>query len=287
MRTAELKAAILRIAGKDEFYGYDMHKKLEQKKTKIGIGRLYSILSEMKNEGLLKDRWEKSTSGPRRRVYRTAKLGDLERERILMEAIRTVHEFYTEYLTNLPPEHSVFTTVGNLLVKKLPKNARMAYAAHRFSGPVRQIMGILQQRLPEGNLIAIHPKEKGELLGLDNVSVVGGTFEDIPMKDDYLDLLIVTGALSSKVIDAYLSEWQRVVNANGKLAIITPTTLLANYEDPLNIGEFVEEREHPRSDSEDSLDLKILTTKMKKYFGKIIEKKVVHVTIIRGYGPRG
>lgn len=287
MRTAELKAAILRIAGKDEFYGYDMHKKLEQKKTKIGIGRLYSILSEMKNEGLLKDRWEKSTSGPRRRVYRTAKLGDLERERILMEAIRTVHEFYTEYLRNLPPERSVFTTVGNLLVKKLPKNARMAYAAHRFSGPVRQVLAILQQRLPEGNLFAIHHEEKGDDLGLDNVSVVGGTFEDIPMKDDYLDLLIVTGPLSRDVLDAYLSEWQRVVNVNGKLVIISPTALLAKYEDPLNIGEFVEEREHPRLDSEDSLNLEILTSEMKKYFERVIEKKVVHVTIIRAYGPRG
>ncbi|TET11773.1 MAG: PadR family transcriptional regulator [Candidatus Thorarchaeota archaeon] len=285
MRSAELKKAILKIAGKGEFYGYEIHRNLEQKKITIGIGRLYSILAEMKSEGLLKDRWEKSNSGPRRRVYRTAKLGDQERELILMEAIRTVHEFYIEYLNSLPPEHSAFTMITDLLVQKLPKDATIAYAASRFAGPVRKIISNLQDRLPEGNLYAIHPTEKGAEFGMENVSFVSGTFEDIPMKDDYLDLLVVSGNISSDTLDACLSEWQRVVNGKGTLAIASPTALMAKYKDPLEIGEFVEQREHPRLDSEDSLDLEILTNEMKKYFGRVVEKKVVHITVLRGFKP--
>ena len=274
------------MTGKGEFYGYEIHKKLEQRKITIGIGRLYSILGEMMKEGLLKDRWEKSQSGPKRRVYRISKKGNIAREGILGEAIKTVHEFYMEYLQSLPPEHSVFNTMSDLLGEKLSKNAKMAYAADRFSGPIRKIMTNLQEKFPEGNLYAVHQIDNGVDLELDNVSIVDGTFEDIPMKDDYLDLLVVTGNIARDCLDSCLSEWQRVVNVNGTLAFITPTALLAKYEDPLEIGEFIEQREHPRLDSEDPLDFEILSKEVKKYFEKVDVERVVHITVLRGFNPR-
>ncbi len=286
MRTPELKTVILRMVGKGEFYGYEIHRKLEQRKIKIGIGRLYSILGEMKNEGFLKDRWQKSKSGPRRRVYRIAKKGNIARDEILGEAIKTVHEFYMEYLFSLPPELSVFNMVSDLLVEKLPKDANVAYAASRFSGPVMKIMESLQERFPDGNLYAIHPREANVQLGMDSVSLVDGTFEDIPMKDDYLDLLVVTGNIRSDCLDVCLKEWQRVLGVNGRLAIITPTALLSKYTNPLDIGEFIEQREHPRLDSEDLLDFEILSNEMKKYFNSVDVDKVVHITVIRGNNSR-
>jgi DNA-binding PadR family transcriptional regulator len=285
LRSQELKTSILRIARKGEFYGYEMHKKLELKNISIGIGRLYSILTEMKDEGLLKDRWEKSQSGPKRRVYRTARKGEVARDKILGEAIKTVHEFYTEYLLNLPPELSVFNTITDLISNKLPKNANMAYVATRFSGPVKKLMGNLQDKLPEGNLYAIHPRDIKVDLGLADISIVGGSFEDIPMKDNYLHLLIVTGNIKSDCLDSCLGEWQRVINGGGTLAIISPTALLAKYEDPLGIGEFIEQREHTYGDSKDSLDVEILTNELKKYFEKVDVKQVVHITLLRGRNP--
>ena len=274
------------MAGKGEFYGYEIHKRLEQRKIKIGIGRLYSILGDMKNEGFLKDRWEKSQSGPRRRVYRISKKGTIARDEILGEAIKTVHEFYIEYLFSLPSELSVFNMVSDLLVEKLPNKANVAYAASRFSGPVMKIMETLQEKFPDGSLYAIHPRDKNFQLGMDAVSVVDGTFEDIPMKDDYLDLLVVTGNIRSDCLDVCLREWQRVLGIDGRLAIITPTALLAKYEDPLDIGEFIEQREHPRLESESHLDFEILSNEMKKYFEYVDVDKVVHITVIRGSNPR-
>jgi len=285
MRTPELKTTILRMAGKGEFYGYEIHKKLEQRKIKIGIGRLYSILSEMKNKGFLKDRWEKSQSGPRRRVYRIAQKGSKARDDILGEAIKTVHEFYMEYLFSLPPELSVFNMVSDLLVENLPQDANAAYAASIFSGHIRKIMGSLQEKFPRGNLYAIHPREKNIQLGMDSVSLVDGTLEDIPMKDNYLDLLIVTGNIKSDCLDVCLREWQRVLGENGRLAIITPTVLLTKFDDPLDIGEFIEQREHPRLDSEEHLDFKTLSNEVKKHFDQVDVDKVVHITVIRGSNP--
>ena len=149
-----------------------------------------------------------------------------------------------------------------------------------------KIMESLQGKFPEGNLYAIHPREKNVQLGMDAVSIVDGTFEDIPMKDDYLDLLVVTGNIRSDCLDACLREWQRVLGVGGRLAIITPTALLAKYEDPLDIGEFIEQREHPRLDSENLLDFEILSNEVKKYFENVDIDKVIHITVIRGSNPR-
>lgn len=285
MRTYELKTTILRIAGKGEFYGYEIHRKLLENKIEIGIGRLYSILAEMKDEGLLKDRWEKSQSGPRRRIYRTAKKGDMKRDEILLEAIKTVHEFYTDYLYSLPTELSVFNIISKVVSENLPKNANIAYAATRFSEPVKKVIASLVNELPKSKLYAIHPREDIVDLGISEISIVDGTFEDIPMKDSYLDLLIVTGNIKKDCLQSCFKEWQRVIGSNGILAIISPTALLAKYEDPLTIGEFIEQREHPHIDSEDSFDMDFLTDEMKKYFRLIDVQEVVHISILRGIKP--
>ncbi len=285
MRTQELKTAILRMAGKGEFYGYEMHKLLELKKIAVGIGRLYSILSEMKEEGLLKDRWEKSKSGPKRRVYQIDKKGAEAREDILIDAIKTVHEFYTEYLFSLPPEHSAFNEIGRLLVEKIPKNANIAYVANRVSGPVRKLIETLQSEVPDGKIYAILPREVNVSLEMENVSVVDGTIEDIPMKDGFLDLIIVTGDIKSDCLDSCLGEWKRVMSKKGVLGVVTPSALLTKYQDPLDIREFVEQREHPRIESGDGFDIEILKSEMKKYFKAVDVKQIIHISIVRGFNP--
>jgi DNA-binding PadR family transcriptional regulator len=284
MRTPELKSTILRMAGKGEFYGYEIHKELEQSKIKIGIGRLYSVLAEMKNEGLLKDRWEKSQSGPKRRVYQIGGKGRKEREKILMDAIRTVHDFYSEYLFSLPPEHSAFNIISTVLTKNLSNASIIGYAATKFSGPLRKIIGQLRKRVPAGKVYAISHQTNGLDLEFEDVLVLEGTFEDLPMKNDFLDLLVVTGNIKSNCLKSCLYEWQRVLSKDGILAIVTPTATINSYEDPLEIGEFIEQREHPRLESEGSLSAEILQNAMSSYFRVIEEKRVVHITLILGTG---
>jgi len=283
MRKPELKRTILRMTGKGEFYGYEIHKQLEQRKVKIGIGRLYSILAEMKEEGLLKDRWEKSDAGPKRRVYQIGKKGVVERDKILMDAIRTVHEFYTEYLVNLPPENSVFRIVGEALTKQVQKNSNIGYAASKFSGPIRKIIGQLRRNVPDGRLYAITEQTNGLDIG-EGVFVVEGTFEDLPMKDNLLDLLVVTGNIRSDCLDACLSEWRRVISDDGVLVFLAPTATITSFEDPLDIGEFIEQREHPRLESDDTLSSEIIQKAMKRHFKSVEEERIVHITLLFGNG---
>lgn len=282
MRTPELKKTILRMTGKGEFYGYEMHKKLEQRNINLGIGRLYSILAEMKDEGFLKDRWEKSESGPKRRVYKIGKKGIEEREKILLEAIRTVHEFYTEYLVSLPPENSVFKIIGRILTKNLSKNSNVGYAANKFSGPLRRILSHLRNEIPDGKKYAIAEQALELDLGFEDVFVVEGTFDDIPMKDNHLNLLVVTGNIKSDCLAGCLSEWRRVLTKDGILAIVTPTATITSYEDPVGIGEFIEQREHPPLEDTVMLNSEVLKDEMSNYFEEIDEIKIVHISIFLG-----
>jgi len=282
MRTPELKKFILRLVGNREFYGYEIHKQLEERNINIGIGRLYSILTDMKKEGYLNDRWEKSQSGPKRRVYRIADRGDSAREEILIEAIKTVHEFYTDYLFNLPKESSAFDKISRVLLENLPSSSNMAYVTTRFSKPIRKIIESILEVSENGKLYAVHPRSNDLDFGIRNMSVIDGTFEDIPMKDDFLDLLMVSGNITRNCLKSCLEEWKRVIKQEGTVALVIPTALLADYKDPLDIGEFIEQREHPRSDSEDFLTEEQLVVEMKKFFEKVDVTKVIHITILRG-----
>ena len=285
LRTPQLKDTILKLAAKREFYGYEMHKELEQRKIRIGVGRLYSILSEMKEEGLLKDRWEKSQSGPERRIYSIDKGGEIEREKILMEAIRTVHEFYTEYLLNLPPEHSAFKIISEILTRKASKNANVAYVANKFNGPLRSIISQIREDLPGAKIYAVSVQTKPIKLELDDIFTIEGAFDDIPMKNEYLDLLIVTGNIDNNCLESCLSEWKRVLSQDGTLAIVTPTATISTYNDPLGIGEFIEQKEHPRIDGEGVLNSEKLLAEMRHHFKSAEEQKVVHISIILGMKP--
>ncbi|MFW9944444.1 MAG: PadR family transcriptional regulator [Candidatus Sifarchaeia archaeon] len=286
MRTPELKNVILKMAGRSEFYGYEMHKQLAEKNIQVGIGRLYGILNEMRDSGLLKDRWEDSHSGPKRRVYQIGRKGQLEREKMLMEAIRTVHEFYTEYLLDLPSDVSAFGTISKMLCVGIAERARIAYATPRVSDPLRKLLSMLRAEVPEGTLYTITPRSEGANLGLETTLVLDGTFEDIPMKDDYLDLLVVTGSMKSDNIETWLSEWQRVVGQDGSLAIVTPTATVVSYEDPMGIGEFIEKREHVSSGDGKDLSVELLAQHMSDYFERVEHKQVVHITVLQGFNPK-
>ncbi|MFW9967913.1 MAG: PadR family transcriptional regulator [Candidatus Thorarchaeota archaeon] len=284
MRTPELKKKILRMFGTSEFYGYEVHQELVERSINVGIGRLYAILGEMKTDGLLNDRWEKSDSGPKRRVYSIAAKGKLERERILIESIKTVHDFYIEYLLSLPPKLSAFNALASLLLKGMGKEISIGYVAPGISETIKRLLRQLQKERPRANIYAICPKTANPELDVEGILQLDGTLQDIPIKDDYLSLLAVTGNIKRTNLDACLLEWRRVIKPKGKLAIVSPTALIARYEEPLSIGEFIEQREHPTPEGDNYLDVNVLRTSLEKYFRTVREERVVHITALTGVG---
>jgi DNA-binding PadR family transcriptional regulator len=194
MKTEDLQRTIIKMFRGSEFYGYQVHKKLVADGITIEISRLYRVLNKMLKEGYLKSRWEKSRFGPKKRVYCFGKRGKEELEKNLSDAIRTVHEYYLQYLLDLPPKSNIFNSIGKLLTKGLKKTSNVAYVATKNSIMHEKIVNIISNKITSGKVYFIKPKSVPFNLGSNNLLFLDGAYDDIPVKDGCLDLLVVIDA---------------------------------------------------------------------------------------------
>ena len=75
MRKGVLELCILSIIAEKDAYASDILEKLKEAKLIVVEGTLYPLLTRLKNEGLLKYRWEESKSGPPRKYYTMTEIG--------------------------------------------------------------------------------------------------------------------------------------------------------------------------------------------------------------------
>lgn len=289
MRTEDLKRVILRMFGSREFYGYDFHKELEAEKVKVGISRLYRVLTGMLRDGLLEGRWEKGQLGPRKRVYRLSNKGRKEREKILLAAIDTVHGFYSEYLLNLPGETNVLSRISKLTLSDVDREGEIVFISAEYSVMHEKILSVLHGEVPESKIYFVKPASLTVDSDLVNLWLLNGTYDSIPLRDNYVNLLIVVDIPKKDSVEKSLREWRRVLKQHGTLAIITPTILIHEYNDPLSIGNFIEKYEHKALEKGEYVEAKALELQLRKFFHKVEEKQIVDMTIILAselYFPR-
>lgn len=77
MRKGILEYCILGIIAEDEIYASDIITRLKDSQLIVVEGTLYTILTRLKNAGLLQYRWEESTQGPPRKYYSITENGKL------------------------------------------------------------------------------------------------------------------------------------------------------------------------------------------------------------------
>jgi len=286
VRKWDLKTMILKMFGDREFYGYEVHKKLASENIKMEISRLYRILNEMMKEGLLAGRWEKSQLGPRKRVYQIGKKGRKALEKILLDAIKTVHMFYGKYLMSLLPKVNVFNNIYEPLTVGLQEKSNIACVTPQYSPMHERFMRYVHKILAQGQIYIIKPSSVQIDLKLDNLTVLAGSYSSIFLRKDFLDLLIIIDLPPKNSLPTALKEWHRVLRQSGKLAIMTPTILLQKYEDPLNIGDFVEKYEHETIEQQERVDKEFLQQLLNGHFNKVEERDIVHMTIISATEPK-
>ena len=83
MRKGVLEYCILLVLKGEPRYAINIIQGLKEAKLIVVEGTLYPLLTRLKNDGLLKYRWEESTQGPPRKYYElteegTTFLGELE-----------------------------------------------------------------------------------------------------------------------------------------------------------------------------------------------------------------
>jgi len=218
-------------------------------------------------------------------MYRLGSRGREELDRILLDSIQTVHSFYGDYLLSLRPEIDVFEDIFMLLTDELDKGGNVAYLAVKDSTMHRIMLLNLQKRVPQGKVHFVKPPSVVADLTLEDLVVMNGTYDDIPLKDGFADLLVVIDLPKEDLLEAALREWHRVIGQNGKLTIMTPTILVHRYRNPLTIGQFIEKYEHETIEKGVHVDRELLQTLLKTLFKKVGERVIVHMTIILAYEP--
>jgi PadR family transcriptional regulator PadR len=285
MRTDELKKIILKMFRRGEFYGYNIHKTLDQERVEIELSRLYRVLNEMEREDLLSSRWEKSTAGPRKKMYTIGEGGREKLGKILLEAIETVHDFYGDYLISLYPDIRVFDDIFDWLTEGLKGDEKVAYLITSNSPMHEMVIRSLSQRIPNGRIHIIASKDVTRELRGESGAPMRGDYDNIPLRDGFLDMMVAIGLPRNEILEASLIEVGRVLDEDGKLGVITPSILLQEMEDPLTIGDFIEKYEHEIIEHGEHLDKDHLMALMKNNFKKIEEKELVHLTLFLASEP--
>jgi len=289
LRTEELIETVLKLSKGREFYGYDLHKKITSEVVGVEIGRFYRILAVMVHQGLLESHWEKSSSGPRRRMYLLSKKGRKELNRILLEAIETVHDFYGDYLLNLPAALDVFDRIGVSLTKGLNAKKNAAYVVAADYNPMDdRILSALGRRIPQGTLYLAKPLSVHVEPKIESPVVLDAAIDNIPLKDDYLDALMVRDIPPGELLENAVREWHRLLRKDGRLGILAPTVTLRNHMDPLTIGDFIEKYEHELEATRKSehADGELLRRLFRKFFQNLEEITIVHMTLLVGFNKR-
>jgi PadR family transcriptional regulator PadR len=280
-----LKNIILKQFPHQEFYGYDVHKVLASEGVELEISRLYRVLKVMLNEKLLESRWTKSRAGPQKRMYRLSDKGRDALNEIFLDAIKTVHSFYGLYLLRLLPKINVFEQIYQLLTHELKGDEIIVFITPDFTPIHEMVIQTLSRNVPSGKIFLVKPDTLDVDLSLANLLFLDGAPNDIPLKSDYVDCMIVIDLPKQEGLNQALKEWHRVLTTNGILTIMTPTVLIEKYDDPLTIGDFIEKHEHEIIEKGEHIDKECLEEQIKQYFTELEAKTLVHMTVLRVSEP--
>jgi DNA-binding PadR family transcriptional regulator len=286
MKTSDLRLLILRMLGARELYGYEVHKKLAAEGRNVEVGRLYKVLNKMLKDRLLECVWEKSDLGPRRKMYSIGGNGRKVLEELLRNSIENIHISYAEYLMNLPSKYCVFENISKSLTKDLEKQGAIAFLAANSSPMHERLLSSLQSRLPKWRIFAVNPKTVNLELHLRYLVPLEGDYDNIPLKDNSVDLLIVMGLPKKDVLQKAVGEWYRAMKEHGKSMIVVPTVLVHRTKDPLRIGDFMEKMDHQVFGKEEFVDCRVILGLLENHFERVEEKQIVNLTMMFASIPR-
>lgn len=279
MKNNDLKRIILKECSNGQFYGYEINKKLASKGVRIEIGHLYIVLNQMEKETLIAGHWEKSSKGPRKKYYEIAENGERALNEDALKAIQTIHEAYGTYLMAITPQKSVFHKIAQLIAGKNFPRGNITYFTDDFSPMNEKLLSAIHDLQPESTNYIVRPKEKQPNPIEEKTVYLQGEYDDLPLKNEFSNLLIINGFPKKDKILSSIQEWARVLAENGRIGIIVPSIILHTPKDPMSMTDFIEKLEHKTSEK---YDFRWVIENMSNYFGDVKENEVLHITVIVG-----
>jgi ubiquinone/menaquinone biosynthesis C-methylase UbiE len=173
-----------------------------------------------------------------------------------------------------------------LLSSNVDRKGEIVYVSPEYSVMHEKMLRGLHDEVPEAKVYFVKPASMTVDLSFDNLSFLNGTYDNVPLKSRYVDLAIVAKVPEKDLLEKSLREWHRVIKQDGTLAIVTPTILVRKYDDPLSIGNFIEKYEHKALEKGDYMEADALNALLQKFFLRVEEKQIVHMTILSASEPR-
>jgi len=277
LRRDDLVRKILKVLRDEEMYGYAIRERLQTNGFRIELTNLYKLLTDMEKKGLIKGEWHLSETGPKRRVYKLSESGREELNRMLLEAARTIHEFYGDYLTSLPARSSLFKKIDAMIERTCTEKNSAIIVPARPHVMYQYFIMNLSDKVKEGKVYLIKPPELSIQLAKqpENLITLSYIHNKIPLKDSFLDSI---RALAVPFEEEMLKEFHRVLKKEGCLLLLMPH-LKRKEEEPLSIGDFMEKIEHGAEEEAREMNEQEIVAIINRHFGKVEVSHIAHLTV--------
>src|SRR5712691_1136560 len=218
-------------------YGYEIWRRLAGEGESVQLSYLYKTLKEMGDGGLLHSRLEKGERGPQTRLYCLTPKGKKELGAILDEATELIHDFYEEYVANLPPEF-FSEKFHRMMVEVCSGRENVALV---ISQPLthlhREVLEGFCARSGAKSTYLIKPAHSDVSADFPNLIVLTGSLDDIPLRDQTLDAVAVVDIQDATNLKRCSREFRRVLRSGGVLWGCSPFMGLGGDRTPLEVGE--------------------------------------------------
>ena len=244
MKKRELKRSIVRLIRDGELYGYEIRKIILSEGERVQLSYLYKTLKEMCDEKLLESELSPGDHGPQTRKYRLTRQGRTELGRVFGEATELIHDFYEEYVARLPPRF--FSEKFDMMMREAYAGRKSAalVTSERLTQLHRRILHGLCGRTGAVSTFLIKPASIRSETQIRGLKILDGTLEDIPMKDQSLDAMVVVDLQDSMNLNACCGELRRVLKRGGIMFGCSPFIGLGGEYDPLDVGEFMKKTKY-------------------------------------------
>lgn len=286
MKKDELKRLIIRMLLEREVYGYEISKELSMKGVKLRPNYVYTILNEMEKRGLLKGKWVKNPTGPRRHFYSLSEKGEEEFRRMIKEALNLLMGAYIRFNLTIQ-DFSGFIRMAEgfatALGAPVPTTEKIRFVlVIPYYDPLICYPFIYNicEFFPNSSIYIVKPPELKIYEQGPNLTLLDGWRHDIPLKDDFADFLMVMGFPKRISEHEAIREWARVLKDVGHIIIQVSNVMIEEKAPryPL-FSEFVAKLYYDVYDEDRTISIERVKRLLLRYFNEVKDMEALDATL--------
>jgi DNA-binding PadR family transcriptional regulator len=235
-----VKRLITRLLIDREISGYDTYKELIAKGVALRSNYLYMILTEMRDEGLLKARWVNDQKGRRKHLYSLSERGQEEFRQQVRDSLDVMMDgFVHANLNTRDLSDHLFALKGAFAWSGMPppgEGSKFVFTIPSFDPlscyPLQ--LRVASEMYPTVSVFVVKPSGVKYYDDRPNVTFVDGQRHDMPLKDGFADYLMLEGFPKAVPETKTISECARVLNDRGQLIVRVPGVMVEENKPRFN-----------------------------------------------------